>query len=126
VIDDNGEFLNVDIQIAFSNLGSNSEKTLNYIKLFLAIDTDTNFNYSINYDFRASDLATSELVSTEGNFWDTFYWDEVYWSAESEIKSVQYGASGQGIYVSYRINTSIKNSSVAFYNILYSFNNNAL
>jgi len=124
--DDNGEYLNVDIQTAFSNLGSNSEKTLNYIKPFLAIDTDTNFNYSINYDFGTSDLATSELVSTEGNFWDTFYWDEVYWSAESEIKSVQYGASGQGIYVSYRINTSIKNASVAFYNILYSFNNNAL
>ena len=124
--DDNGEFINVDIQTAFSNLGSNSEKTLNYIKPFLEIDTSTNFNYSINYDFKASDLSTSELTSTEGNLWDTFFWDEVFWSAESEIKSVQYGANGQGIYVSYRINTSIKNSRLAFYNILYSFNNNAL
>jgi len=123
---DDGEFINIDIQTSYNNLGSNFEKTLNYIKPFLAIDTDTNFSYSINYDFKTSDLATSELVSTEGNFWDTFFWDEVYWSAESEIKSVQYGVSGQGIYVSYRINTSIKNAKVAFYNILYSFENNAL
>jgi hypothetical protein len=124
--DDNGEYIDLDIQTSFSNLGSNSEKTLNYIKPFLAIDTDTNFNYSINYDFKTGDLATSELVSTGGNLWDTFFWDTVFWSAESEIKSVQYGVNGQGIYVSYRINTSIKNASVAFYNILYSFEVNSL
>lgn len=124
--DDNGEFINIDIQSAFTNLGSNNEKTLNYIKPYLAIDTDTNFNYSINFDFKSNDLSTSQLVSTEGNFWDTFFWDTVLWSSESEIKGVQYGASGQGIFVSYRINTSIKNASVSFYSVLYSYELNAL
>lgn len=124
--DDDGESINIDIKTAYTNLGSNLEKTLNYVKPYLAIDTDTNFNYSLNYDFKDSDLATSELVSTSGNLWDTFFWDTVFWSAEAEIKSVQYGASGQGIFVSYRINTNISNSSVSFYNILYSFEPNAL
>lgn len=123
--DDNGEYINVDIQTAYTNFGVQQEKTLNYIKPYLGIDTDTNFNYSLNYDFRQGNLSTSELVSTVGNYWDTFYWDEVYWSAESEIKSVQYGVSGEGIYVSYRINTSIKNSVIQFYSVMYSYNINA-
>jgi hypothetical protein len=120
-LDDNGKFINIDIQSSFSNFGVNQEKTLNYVKPYLSIDNDVTFNYSLNYDFRSGDLATSELTAVAGNLWDTFYWDEVYWSAEAEIKSVQYGASGQGIFISYRINTSIKNAQVAFYNIMYSF-----
>ena len=122
--DDDGEFINIDIQTAFSNFGVSAEKTLNYIKPYFGIDSDTNFNYSVNYDFTQGNLSASELSSVAGNFWDTFYWDTVYWSAETEIKSVQYGVSGEGIFVSFRINTNIKNSIFEFYNILYSFNTN--
>jgi hypothetical protein len=120
-LDDNGEYINIDIQSAFSNFGVNREKSLNYVKPYMAIDNDINFNYSLNYDFQQGDLSTAELASTSGNFWDTFFWDEVFWSAESEIKSVQYGANGQGMYVGYRVNASIRNSQLAFYSILYSY-----
>lgn len=122
---DDGEYINIDIQTAYSNFGINQEKTLNYIKPSLGIDGTPGFNYSLNFDFKTSDLATSELQSVEGNLWDTFYWDEVYWSAETEIKTNQYGVNGEGIFISYRINTSIKNASVEFYSVLYSFNINA-
>lgn len=122
---DDGNYINIDIQTAYSNLGVNQEKIMNYIRPTMAVDGVPSFNYSMNYDFRTSDLATSELTSIGGNLWDTFYWDEVYWSAESEIKSVQYGVSGEGTFVSFRINTSIRNTSISFYSIFYAFGVNA-
>lgn len=122
---DDGDYINIDIQTAYSNLGVNQEKVLNYIRPTLAADGTPAFNYSINYDFRTSDLATSELASVEGNLWDTFFWDEVFWSAESEIKSVQYGVSGEGTFVSFRINASIRNADIDFYSVFYAFSVNA-
>lgn len=117
--DDNGEFINVDSQSAFNTLGTNKEKTLNYVKPYMAIDNDISFGAALNYDFQSKTLATQQLISNSGNLWDTFFWDTVFWSAEDEIKSVQYGASGQGVFVSYRIKAQIK-QRVAFYSILYS------
>lgn len=123
--DDNGDYINLDVQTSFNTFGLMQDKTLNYIQPSIAIDSDTNFNYSINYDFAEGNLSTSQLQSVSGNFWDTFYWDTVYWSANSEIKRVQYGVSGQGTYISYRIKTSIKNSQISLYSVAYSYSVNS-
>lgn len=120
-LNDDGEYINIDIQTSYSDFGFNQEKTLNYVKPYMSIDSDTDFNYSINYDFKTGNLSTSQLNTVEGNLWDTFLWDTVFWSAESEIKSVQYGVNGEGVYISYRINTSIINSQLGLYSVLYSF-----
>jgi len=118
--DDNGAYISIDCQSAYNNLGADREKTLNYVKPYMAIDNDTNFSSSLNYDFLTSPLESNQLITNSGNLWDTFYWDEVYWSPEREIKSVQYGASGQGVYVSYRIKAQIK-QPVTFFSVLLSY-----
>lgn len=118
---DNGEAINIDVQTSFSNFGVNREKYLNYIKPYIEIDNDVNFSYSLNYDFQSNNLANASLQSNEGVYWDTVLWDTSFWSSESEIKSVQYGVSGQGIYVSFRLKAAINNIAIALYSILYSY-----
>lgn len=120
-LDDNGNYIQFEIQNAYNNFGVNREKCLNYIIPYILADNDINFSYSLNYDFKQGELATAELLTNEGHLWDTFYWDEVYWSPEAEIKSVQYGVKGQGLYVSFRIKASVRGSQFAFYSVLYSY-----
>ena len=117
---DNGAYIDIDAQASYSNLGTSKQKTLNYVMPYMAIDTDVSFSQAINYDFLTRPLESTQLISVPGNLWDTFFWDTVYWSPESEIKYVQYGVSGQGIFVSWRIKAQIR-QTVAFYNTLYSF-----
>lgn len=118
--DDDGEYITLDSQASYNNLGVNKEKTLNYIKPYMVIDNAQDFSSALNYDFKTGTLVANQLASNSGNLWDTFYWDTVYWSPESEIKSIQYGASGQGVYVGWRVKVQTK-QPIAFYSILYSF-----
>lgn len=117
---DNGNYITLDAQSAYNNLGTNKEKTLNYVTPIMAIDNVQEFSSALNYDFKLTNLQAVQLSSTGSNFWDTFYWDTVYWSPESEIRSVQYGAAGQGVFVSYRIFVQTK-QPIAFHSAGYSY-----
>lgn len=116
---DGGVAISLDSQSAFNTLGVNREKTLNYVKAYLQNDGVPSFSSAANYDFITAPLQPVQLTSALGVFWDTVLWDTSYWSPESEIKSVQFGVAGQGVFVSYRIKGNVS-QSVSMFGLTYS------
>lgn len=124
--DDNGEYINIELETAYNNFGSSFKKCCNYINLQYATDGTFSPSYAINYDFEKKSLVNSSVINTEGHFWDTIYWDTSYWSPEQTVKTTFLGGYGNGIYLNFNLKKSIQGVEMNFYNLIYSLTQNKI
>lgn len=120
-LDDNGNYINCDIQSAYSNLGSPNEKTINAFRNTIKLDGSASLNTIVNFDYgRAESSQNSTSTAVSGSFWDVSYWDVALWSPEGLTRNDLITSSGQGVDIAMRIKTSLKGQQLNWYRTDYS------
>ncbi len=122
--DDDGAYIKVDVQQAYSRLGVDSEKTMNTINPVHKADANVNLNIEIGYDFGRSTLNQAISSESVGTPWGAPW--ESAWSPVAKTRTRQYMTQGQGTYVSTRLKTSLKGQSFQWFSTYYNYSSNAI
>lgn len=120
--DDNGNYINVKAQTAYSNLGSPAEKIINAYRNILMVDGTANVNQIVNYDYGRNSTKQQLSIEALGSKWDEALWDVSLWSPENISQNKLIYASGQGVDVSMRLEANLKGQQLNWYRTDYSVN----
>lgn len=122
--DDNGNYIPVKAQNAYSNLGSPAEKTINSYRNTLKVDGSAVVNSIVNFDYDRTSSKQTNSIQASGSLWDVALWDVAEWSPENQTQNKLVYSSGQGVDVSMRIEANLKGQQLSWYRTDYSVNIN--
>jgi hypothetical protein len=117
---DNDNYIQCDVQAAYSNLGSPADKTVNSYRNTVQADGTVVLNSIVNFDYGKAFTSQTASSSVTGSFWDVSYWDVALWSPEGLTRRELVYASGQGVDLGMRIKTSLNGQQVNWYRTDYS------
>lgn len=116
---DDGIFIDVDAQDAFTFLGGPLNKRVTGVSPVLDRDGNVALNIGVAYDYGSAVVSQEVSTETTGLTWDDFYWDDEYWSPEDTNATDNYSISGAGKAVSIRIKASLKGQQLTWYRTDY-------
>lgn len=120
-LNDNGNFIETDVQQAYSNLGSPLQKTINSYRNTIKTDGNAVINTTVSFDYGISDVSQDLSSTSTGTVWDVAVWDVALWSPENRTRSDLVLSSGSGVDVSMRVSTSLKGQQLFWYRTDYSY-----
>jgi len=124
-LNDNGNFIECDIQSAYSDLGSPQEKVMNSFRNTIKVDGNVALNTIVSFDYGQKET-NQNIVSTvsSGTQWDAGQWDSFQWASENRTRNELIISSGEGVALGMRIKTSLKGQQIFWYRTDYSVNVN--
>ena len=117
---DNGDFIECDVQAAYSELGSPADKTVNSFRNTIKIDGNVSLNTTVSFDYGESSVSQNTSSISTGTPWGSPWVSP--WSPLSKTRSNLVISSGEGVALGMRIKTSLKGQQLSWYRTDYSVN----
>lgn len=117
--DDNDEAIAADAQTAWNHFGMAQPKMMVGVRPVISSTGSLAFTFGFGFDFKEVQVSqTASSVST-GPLWDVALWDVEQWAPETNIRTDQYDASGEGTDISFRIRYSGEGQEVRWFRTDY-------
>lgn len=117
---DNGNFIECDVQQAYSELGSPVEKTVNSYRNIIKADGNVTLNSTVSFDYGESSVSQDTSSSSTGTSWGSPWGSP--WSPVSRTRDTLVISSGDGVALGMRIKTSLSGQQIEWYRTDYSVN----
>jgi len=121
-LNDDGDYIECDVQAAFSDLGSPKEKVMNSFRNVIKVDGNVVLNTTVSFDYGQNSVTQDVSSTSSGTPWGSPWGSP--WSPLSAIRRNLVISSGEGVSLGMRIKVSLKGQQLFWYRTDYSVNVN--